>query len=237
MEPKPLMLSTLPHLDPHLYLSSNKLLRCNLPRPYYIENPLSLHHLAFDSPTHEISALYPFLPVCLSHTTSQMGSILWTAESSWAQTLTDIQRRVPSSQEKHRTNEILLKGNQSDASANSWPQRKHRQRAGKKETGERKSATPRGDFPLAVSLVVPLQLKPVALFNTACRAGDVKTNRFSFKQVFLSNNPTHAVQKSGILWSERWARLKQKHKRENPYSQSKANCPFTRTLQNNLKNR
>lgn len=41
----------------------------------------------------------------------------------------------------------MLEGNQSGSSANSWLQRKHRQRSGKKETEQRKSATPGGVFP------------------------------------------------------------------------------------------
>lgn len=131
-----------------IWASTNHHARCNLPRPYYPQTPLSLCHLAFDSPTHSaiqrLALSIPFfLSFFLTHATSQMGSILWAAESSWADTLTDSEELIPSSQEPMKD---MLKGNQSGFSANSWLQRKHRQTGGKRETEERKSATPRGDF-------------------------------------------------------------------------------------------
>lgn len=92
---------------------------CNLPEPYYTQTPLSLYHLAFDSPTHSaiqrLTLPIPFflsLSLFLSHThiyslshthaTSQMGSILWTRGSSWADTLTDTEKLIPSSQDEKK---------------------------------------------------------------------------------------------------------------------------------------
>lgn len=84
-----------------------------------------------------------------------------------------------------------LKYNQSGFSANSWLQRKHRQRGGKKETDERKSAIPKGDFPLSFFLdFSPTQNQ--SHFSTSCRAGTDDTQR-NIQVFLLTNNLKNAV--------------------------------------------
>lgn len=139
--------------------------RCNLPRPYYTETPLSLYHLTFDSPTHSaiqrlaLSILF-FLSFFLTHThaTSQMGSIVWKSESSWADTLTASEKLIPSSQEKNWTNERLLRVTNQASPLTAGSRENTDRGAGKKETDERKSATPGGNFPSYP--VFPLAFSP-----------------------------------------------------------------------------
>lgn len=82
----------------------------------------------------------------------------------------------------------MLEGNQSGSSANSWLQRKHRQRSGKKETEQRKSATPGGVFP---SLLFFLGFSPTQASRIFQQ--HVGLRRMIQKEIqvlLLTNNPT-----------------------------------------------